>query len=368
MTQTATDRALNFSAGPATLPEPVLEQARTDIWDIADSGIGICEHSHRGPVFDNVINEAVSDCREVGSIPDDYEILFLQGGATLQFAMLAMNFLKEGSVADYLDTGVWTSKAIKEAKKIGNVNVAFDGSTTKYDHCPSDEELELSQSAAYLHYCSNNTIYGTRYENVPTTNAPVICDMSSDIFSRSIDWSKHAMVYAGAQKNLGPSGTVLVVIRKSLLEQCDGTLPLMLDYQAQASKGSMLNTPPTFGIYLMGQVLKWILNAGGLQAIEERNETKASIIYGALADCSDFYSLIARDDCRSRMNISFRCQTPELDALFLEKAATHRMSGLKGHRSVGGLRASVYNAFPVEGCEKFAAFLTEFANDHACKS
>jgi phosphoserine aminotransferase len=311
------------------------------------------------------MNEAVADCREVGSIPDDYEILFLQGGATLQFTMLAMNFLKKGSVADYLDTGVWTSKAIKEAKIIGNVNVAFDGSATKYDHCPSDEEINLSQNAAYLHYCSNNTIYGTRFESVPHTNAPVICDMSSDIFSRAIDWSKHSMVYAGAQKNLGPSGTVLVVIHKSLLDTCNGTLPSMLDYQVQASKGSMLNTPPTFGIYLMGQVFKWILSIGGLSVIEERNEAKASVIYNALAYCGDFYSLIAREDCRSRMNISFRCQTPELDALFLTKAAEHRMSGLKGHRSVGGLRASVYNAFPVEGCEKFASFLTEFAENNS---
>ncbi|MBC8203721.1 MAG: phosphoserine transaminase [Planctomycetes bacterium] len=364
MTQTATERALNFSAGPATLPEPVLKQARKDIWDIEESGIGICEHSHRGPVFDNVINEAVADCREVGSIPDEFEILFMQGGATLQFAMLAMNFLKAGTVADYLDTGVWTSKAIKEAKKIGSVNVAFDGSVTNHDHCPSDDELHLSQDAAYLHYCSNNTIYGTRYEHVPTTNAPVICDMSSDIFSRAIDWSKHSMVYAGAQKNLGPSGTVLVVIKKSLLEQCDGSLPLMLDYKAQASKGSMLNTPPTFGIYLMGQVFKWILNAGGLSAIEQRNEAKAAVIYDALQGCNGFYSLIAREDCRSRMNISFRCQTPELDAIFLETAAAHRMSGLKGHRSVGGLRASVYNAFPFEGCEKFAEFLTDFADNN----
>lgn len=364
MTQTATSRALNFSAGPATLPEPVLQQAREDIWDIADSGIGICEHSHRGPVFDRVIDEAVADCRSVGSIPDDYEILFLQGGATLQFAMLAMNFLKEGSVADYVDTGVWTTKAIKEARKIGEVNVAFDGSETKYDHFPSDDEINTTPNASYLHYCSNNTIYGTRCESVPTTDAPVICDMSSDIFSRAIDWTKHSMVYAGAQKNLGPSGTVLVVIHNSLLDRCDGSLPLMLDYKVQASKKSMLNTPPTFGIYLMGQVFKWVLNSGGLSAIEERNEQKASVIFDALAECSDFYSLVAREDCRSRMNIPFCCKTSELDAMFLEQAAIKGMSGLKGHRSVGGLRASVYNAFPVEGCRRFAEFLKDFANNH----
>ena len=364
MTQTATDRSLNFSAGPATLPEPVLQQARSDIWNIADSGIGICEHSHRGPVFDKVINEAVEDCREIGGIPDDYQILFLQGGATLQFAMLAMNFLKDGTTADYLDTGVWTTKAIKEARKIGEVNVAFDGSTSKYDHCPSDDEITTTSQAAYLHYCSNNTIYGSRFETPPTTDSPVICDMSSDMFSRTIDWSKHAMVYAGAQKNLGPSGTVLVVIHDSLVDRCDGTLPLMLDYKVLASKGSRLNTPPTFGVYLMGKVFKWILESGGLAAMESRNERKAAIIYDAIEECSDFYSLVAREDSRSRMNIPFCCNTPELDAAFLERAASEGMSGLKGHRSVGGLRASVYNAFPVEGCVRFSELLKTFANDN----
>lgn len=364
MTTTATDRILNFSAGPATLPEPVLLQAQHDIWNISESGIGICEHSHRGPIFDKVMAEAIEDCRQVGRIPDDFEILFLQGGAMLQFAMLAMNFLHDGETANYIDTGVWAIKAIKEAEKIGTVHVAYDGATSNYDHCPSNEELNIEPNGAYLHYCSNNTVYGTRFEHVPSTDAPVICDMSSDIFSRSIDWAKLDMVYAGAQKNLGSSGTVLVVVRKNMLDRCSDTLPLMLNYKVQADKGSMLNTPPTFGIYLMGQVFKWILSAGGLHAVEERNERKATVIYDALASCDDFYTVFAKECSRSRMNISFKCKTPEADAEFLEQVAKMGMSGLKGHRNLGGLRASIYNAFPEEGCERLADFLKTFARQH----
>jgi phosphoserine aminotransferase len=315
-------------------------------------------------VFDRVIDEAVADCRTVGNIPDDFEILFLQGGATLQFAMLAMNFLGDGQTANYLDTGVWTNKAIKEAKKIGNVHIAFDGSQCNYDHCPSNDEISAVDGAAYMHYCTNNTIYGTRFVDVPASNSPVICDMSSDIFSRTIDWSKFDMVYAGAQKNLGPSGTVLVIIRKSMLEKCPDTLPLMLNYRAIAAKGSRLNTPPTFGIYLMGQVFKWILSEGGMQEIETRNERKAGLIYHALDSNNDFYTTFARKSSRSRMNISFKTKTTELDSLFLEESAKHGMSGLKGHRNLGGLRASVYNAFPEDGCARFAEFLETFAALH----
>jgi phosphoserine aminotransferase len=364
MTTTTTERILNFSAGPATLPEPVLRQAQNDLWNIDGSGIGICEHSHRGPVFDRVIQEAVDDCRAVGNIPEEFEILFLQGGATLQFAMLAMNFLGEGQTANYLDTGVWTSKAINEAKKIGNVHLAFDGSSCNYDHCPADEEINAVDGASYMHYCSNNTIYGTRFSTVPTSSAPVICDMSSEIFSRAIDWSKLDMVYAGAQKNLGPSGTVLVLLKKSMLEKCPSALPSLLNYNAIAAKGSRLNTPPTFGIYLMGQVFKWILAEGGLQAIETQNEHKAGMIYHALDANSDFYTTFARECCRSRMNIAFKTRSPELDAAFLEESAKVGMSGLKGHRDLGGLRASIYNAFPEEGCARFTEFLESFAAAH----
>ncbi|MBC8309458.1 MAG: phosphoserine transaminase [Phycisphaerales bacterium] len=361
---TTTDRKLNFSAGPATLPEPVLHQAQIDIWDIAQSGIGVCEHSHRGPVFGKVVEETISNCRLIGNIPDDFEILFMQGGATLQFAMLAMNFLGNGETANYVDTGVWATKAIKEAKKIGNVHLAYDGSESNYDHCPTDDAIQAIDNAAYLHYCSNNTIYGTRFSRPITSVSPVICDMSSDIFSREIDWKSFDMVYAGAQKNLGPAGVVLVVIRKSMLEKCVDTLPLMLNYKAITQKGSMLNTPPTFGIYLMGEVFKWLLSEGGLQSIEERNERKAGMIYNVLDSCSDFYTTFAQVESRSRMNISFKTKSAELDALFLEESARMGMSGLKGHRNLGGLRASIYNAFPEEGCARFAEFLDSFASTH----
>jgi phosphoserine aminotransferase len=360
MPHTTTDRILNFSAGPATLPEPVLMKARDAIWNIDDSGIGICEHSHRGKVFDRVINEAVSDCREVGGIPDDFEILFLQGGATMQFAMVPMNFLPPGGVADYVDTGTWASKAIKEAGKIGNVHLAFDGSETDYDHCPSDDELSLTADASYLHYCSNNTIKGTQFFHAPTGTGPAIADMSSDMFSRPIDWGRHAMIYAGAQKNLGPAGVVLVILRRDLLERCPDDLPLMLSYAAQVEKESMLNTPPTFGIYLMGQVFKWILGEGGLSAVAERNRRKAAVIHDAIADRADLFTPIAREDSRSQMNITFKTSDAETDARFVAEATAAGMSGLKGHRSVGGIRASVYNAFPEAGCERLASFIRGF--------
>ncbi len=358
--KTASKRIFNFSAGPAILPEEVLHQAQQDIWNIAGSGIGIMEHSHRGPVFDRVIEEAEADCRKLGNISDDYEVLFLQGGATMQFAMIPMNFLREGHVADYPDTGVWTTKAIKEARLFGNVNVAFEGKDHNYDHTPSDAELNLSSDAVYLHYCSNNTIYGTRYNTPPQTNAPLVCDASSEMYSRPIDVNKHAIIYAGAQKNLGPAGVALVIIRKDMVERGRDDLPSMLSYAKHAKQGSRLNTPPTFGIYIMGQVFKWLLNSGGLSGIEQRNNEKAKLIYDVI-DAGDFYRGVSRADCRSVMNVSFRTPSEELDRKFLTEAAQHDMDGLKGHRDAGGLRASIYNAFPKKGCEALAQFMTEFA-------
>lgn len=357
----ATDRILNFSAGPATLPESVLRQAQNDLLNIDGSGIGICEHSHRGPVFGRILEEAIANCRAVGSIPDEFEILFLQGGASMQFTMIAMNFMAEGKTTNYLDTGVWTNKSIIEAKKIGQVHLAYDGSKTNYDHCPIDSELDLAVDASYLHFCSNNTIYGTRFASIPVTDSPIICDMSSDMFSKPIDWDSYDMIYAGAQKNLGPSGVVLVVIRKTMLEKCSDTLPSLLNYNAVAKKGSMLNTPPTFGIYLMGEVFKWILSEGGLLEIEKRNSHKAGLIYTALDSCPDFFTVFAQEESRSLMNISFKTKSPELDAQLIKESGALGMSGLKGHRNLGGIRASIYNAFPVDGCARFAEFLQAFA-------
>ncbi|MEM9410411.1 MAG: phosphoserine transaminase [Planctomycetota bacterium] len=360
-TAVAKERIFNFSAGPATLPEPVIEQAKQDIWNIFDSGVGIMEHSHRGPVFDRVIHEAIEDCRTVGSISDDYEILFLQGGATTQFGMIPMSFLGSKQTADYANTGVWTTKAIKEAKRFGNVNIAFDGSDTNFDRIPNSDDLELTENAAYFHYCSNNTIYGTLYNDVPVASAPLVCDTSSEMFSRPFDISKHALVYAGAQKNLGPSGVTLVIIRKDFAAQGNQEVFSMMNYQSMIDGGSRFNTPPTFGIYVMGQVFKWIIDQGGLESIEQRNNEKAALIYDAIDQNDGFYNGHSQKDCRSAMNVTFRTPTEELDAKFLAEAAELRMGGLKGHRKVGGIRASIYNAFPREGCQVLADFMGNFA-------
>ena len=359
-----TNRILNFSAGPAILPEEVLEQARQDMWNIADSGIGICEHSHRGPVFDQVLEEAILDCRSVGQIPEDFDILFLQGGATMQFAMIPMNFLPSGEWANYINSGVWAKKAIGEAKKLGEVNVAFDGADDGYSRAPGQGDLNLREDAAYLHYCSNNTIYGTQSTSEFKVDSRIICDMSSDFFSKPIDWSHFDMVYGGAQKNLGPSGTVLVIVRKDMLEKCPEKLPAIFNYSAIAQKGSRLNTPPVFGIYLMGQVFKWIEREGGLEEIQNRNERKARYIYDSLKTHSECYKIFAQEGSRSLMNIAFTTGSEELDAEFIKEASAQDMSGLKGHRNLGGLRASIYNAFPEKGCKKFADFLQSFASSH----
>jgi phosphoserine aminotransferase len=354
-------RIFNFSPGPATLPEEVLLQAREDIWSIFDSGIGIMEHSHRGKAFDRVIDEAVADCRALAGIGDDYDVLFLQGGATLQFAMIPMNFLPAGRTADYLVTGEWASKAAKEAQKLGNVHVAFTSESTGFDHTPADSEIRFSDNPAFVHYCSNNTIYGTRYNRPPGAAAPLIVDTSSEMFSRPIDVTRHALIYAGAQKNLGPSGVVLVIIRKDFMNGAKKGLPSILSYPDVAAQGSRLNTPPTFGIYFMGQVFKWILRQGGLGAMEKRNNEKAALIYNAIDGSGGFYRCVSQPQCRSVMNVTFRTPSPELDEKFVQEAKKEDMDGLKGYRTVGGMRASIYNAFPRAGCELLARFMRDFA-------
>jgi phosphoserine aminotransferase len=357
------DRIYNFSAGPAVLPEEVLHQAQQDIWNIFDSGIGIMEHSHRGPVFDRVIDEAKADCRKIANISDDYEVLFLQGGATTQFAMIPMNFLTPETTADYPDTGVWTTKAIKEAKIFGKVNVAFEGSKIGYAYVPSDAEIKQTPGpgAAYMHYCSNNTIYGTRYATTPKSDSPLICDASSEMFSRPVEINKHAMIYAGAQKNLGPSGVVLVIMRKDFIAKGKKGLASMFSYENHAKNDSRLNTPNTFGIYVIGQVFKWILKQGGLTAIEKRNADKAKLIYDAIDQSRGFYKGVARPDSRSHMNVTFRTASEDLDKKFVAEAAKLDMDGLKGHRDAGGMRASIYNAFPLQGCKVLADFMRDFA-------
>ncbi len=365
MTVATAERIYNFSAGPAVLPEPVLRQAQEDLWNLAGSGIGVLEHSHRGAAITQVLEEAEADCRAIAGISDDYHVLFLQGGATLQFTMVPMNFLDVDRTADYIDTGSWTNKAIKDARLHGNVNVAFEGEACGYDHVPSAAELTLGDDAAYTYYCSNNTIYGTQYRDRPVATTPLICDASSDIFSRPIDVAAHALIFAGAQKNLGPAGCTLVIVRKDFLGGAKAGLPAILDYRQHADKGSRLNTPPVFAFYVMGRVFKWILDQGGLEAVARHNEAKARLLYDAIEGSSGFYRTVARAASRSLMNVTFRTPDEALDKLFVEEAGERGMSGLKGNRSVGGLRASVYNAFPTAGCEALASLMGDFARARA---
>ena len=361
MTATSTERILNFSAGPAVMPEPVLAKIREDVWNIDDSGIGVLEHSHRGPVIDRVFEEATERARRLAGIGDEHEVLFLQGGASMQFGMIPMSFLPEGGTADYPDTGTWTSKAIKEARKFGNVNVAFDGSACSYDHCPSADELSLSDDASYLHYCSNNTIYGTRYSLPPSSSAPLVCDASSEMFARPWPFADHALVYAGAQKNLGPSGVALIIIRKDFMETAGRETIDLLDYRKHAKSGSRLNTPPVFGVYAMNLVMAWIEEQGGLAKMADHNDAKAKTIYDAIDGSGGFYRGHAKSCCRSTMNVTFRLPDEGLEKTFVEETKAVGMSGLKGHRSVGGIRASIYNAFPSAGCDTLAAFMADFA-------
>jgi phosphoserine aminotransferase len=361
---TAGGRVFNFSAGPGVLPEEVLQEIQQDVWDLRSSGIGILEHTHRGVVFDQVIAEAIEDCRRLGGVPDDHEVLFLPGGATLHFAMVPMNFLPADGVADYVDTGMWAHKAMREAAKVGAVHCAFDGTKNHYTRIPADSEIQQSAKAAYLHYCSNNTIFGTRFDAPPATSAPLVVDMSSEAFARPHDIARHAMMYAGAQKNLGPAGIVLAIIRKDFLERACQNLPVMLSYVEHAKGGSRLNTPNTFGIYVMGRVFKWIERQGGLTAMERLNAAKARIVYDAIDVSGGFYRGHAQPECRSHMNIPFRLPTPELDERFVREAEASGMANLKGHRDAGGVRASIYNAFPVEGCRLLASFMGEFASRH----
>lgn len=354
-----TERIFNFSAGPAVLPLEVLEEAREDLLSLRGTGIGVLEHSHRGKAFTAVRNEAEAAIREVGSIPDNYKVLFIQGGASLQFAMLPMNFLSKGQTADYVVTGAWAKKAIKEAKAAGNAHVAATSEDRNFCYVPKD--YDFSADAKYVHFTSNNTIFGTQFATEPDVPAgsTLICDASSDIFSRPIDVSKYGMIYAGAQKNLGPSGVTLVIIRDDLVEAGNDSLPPMLQYRTYAENDSMYNTPPAFGIYLVGRVCQWLLDQGGLTAIQERNETKAAKLYDYL-ETSSLLSATADADSRSKMNVTFVTGDADTDAEFIKQATAEKLDGLKGHRSVGGMRASIYNAFPSEGVDALVDFMKNF--------
>ena len=354
------NRIWNFSAGPAVLPESVLEEARENLMSLGDTGVGICEHSHRGKPFVAVAEEAESLCRELGSVPDNYRVLFLQGGASSQFGMIPMNFLSKDQTADYLVTGAWAKKAVKEAAVYGNAHVACSSEDTTFNYIPKD--TSYSESPRYVHYTSNNTIYGTQFSSEPTgynNDAFLVCDASSDIFSRPIDIAKHGIVYAGAQKNLGPSGVTLVIIRDDLVEAGNSELGAMLQYRTHAKADSMYNTPPTFGIYLMMLVFRWIKANGGLTAMKDHNEKKAAKLYDFL-DASDLYQPTAAAEDRSKMNVTFVTGDADKDAAFIKQAEAEGFSALKGHRSVGGMRASIYNAFPPEGIDALIQFMKNF--------
>ena len=358
-------RVHNFSPGPAVLPEEVLEEAKGALLELDDTGIGVMEHSHRGKAFRRIIEAAEADCRTLAGVPDDYRVLFLQGGASTQFYMLPANFLPADGTADYLDTGSWSSKAIKEAGHYGKVHVASSSKDAGYGCIPEASQTRFSERPAYVHFTSNNTIFGTQFrrEPEPPAGAWLACDASSDVFSRPLDVSRYGLLYAGAQKNLGPSGVTLVLVRAELLERTVRELPAMLRYQTHAEGASLYNTPPTFGIYVMGLVFKWILAQGGLARVGRRNEEKAELLYDVI-DAGDFYRGTARPDSRSLMNVTFRTPSDDLDARFVAEAEAQGFSGLKGHRSVGGMRASIYNAFPLAGCEALVQFMKDFAAKH----
>ena len=355
-----TKRIFNFSSGPAVMPVPVLEEAQRDLVALPGVGMSAMEISHRSKTFEDILHNAIEDIRILTGMPSGYKILMLQGGASLQFSMVPMNLLMGGATADYIDTGSWAEKAIKEAKRVGKVNVAATTKADKYTRIPAQNELKLGAGSAYVHITSNNTIEGTQWHALPDVGgAPLVSDSSSDIFSRPIDVGRHALIYAGAQKNLGPSGVTLVIIREDLLARSQDSLPTMLDYRTHAQNDSLYNTPNTFGVYILGLTMKWLRSLGGLPAVGAINERKAGKLYAEI-DRTGFYRGTAQKEHRSQMNATFRLPSEDLEKAFAKEATAAGLDGLQGHRSVGGMRASVYNAFPEEGVEALVQFMREF--------
>lgn len=357
-------RVYNFSAGPAVLPEEVLVEAQQHLVDYHGCGHSIMEASHRGKEYSAVHEEAVANLRELMQLPEAYDVLFMTGGASAQFALVPLNLLGPDQTADYTNSGSWAAKAIKEAKIVGNVNVAADTSKETPARMPRQDELNLTDGAAYLHITSNETIGGTQWKQFPKSDAPLVADMSSDILSRPIDVQPFGLIYAGAQKNLGPAGVTVVVIRKDLADRAPGSLPNILRYKTHLDKNSLYNTPPCFPIYMVMLVTRWLKANGGPAAMEQRNAARAQKIYD-LIDSGEFYRGAAAPEDRSVMNVTFRLPTEELEAEFIGAAAKQHMKGLKGHRSVGGIRASIYNAFPDEGIDALLEFMREFQSENA---
>jgi phosphoserine aminotransferase len=360
-------RAINFNAGPAGLPLPALERARDELIDFKGSGMSILEHSHRGKEYEAVHDEAIALLTRLLGIPDTHQVLFLQGGASLQFAMVPMNFLPKDGSADYILTGTWSEKALDEAKVLGNPRVAGTsiGPDKHYTRIPKQAELQLDPKAAYVHITSNNTIFGTQWHAFPELGGvPVVADMSSDFLWRPIDVPRFALIYAGAQKNLGPSGVTVVVIRKDFMSRGRKDLPKILKYTTFAENNSLYNTPPTFAIYLMRNVLAWIEQEGGLSGMQKRNTSKAEALYGALDRLSGFYRTPVEKAARSTMNIVFRLPSEALEDTFVSEAKKQRMVGLKGHRSAGGIRVSAYNAVSLDDVKTLVSFMEGFAKTH----
>ena len=357
-------RIYNFAAGPAVLPVPVLEEIQRDLVALPGVGMSVLEISHRSKTFESILAQAETNIRTLAGIPSNYKVLFLQGGASLQFSMVPMNLLTTGATADYIDSGSWADKAIKEAKKVGAVNVAATTKADNYSRVPRQDELKLSSGAAYVHMTSNNTIEGTEYKELPSVgDTPLVSDTSSDMFSRPVDIARHALIYSGAQKNMGPAGVTIVIVRDDLLQRSRKTLPTMLNYAVHAENGSLYNTPPAFAVYALGLVMKWLIAQGGLAAIGMVNERKAAKLYAEI-DRTGFYRGTAHTDCRSLMNVTFRLPSEELESAFVKESNSSGLDGLKGHRSVGGMRASIYNAFPDDGVDTLVAFMKEFERKH----
>jgi phosphoserine aminotransferase len=353
-------RAYNFNAGPSALPLSVLERAQAELLNFQNTGMSVMELSHRSKEYDAVHNSAKERLKRLMNIPDTHDVLFLQGGASLQFSMVPMNFLSEGKIGNYVLTGSWSEKALKEAQKVGATHIAASSKEANYTHIPKFEDIQLSENAAYLHITSNNTIFGTQWHEFPNMPVDLVADMSSDILSREINVGQFAFIYAGAQKNLGPSGVTVVIIRNDLFERIPDNLPTMLDYRTYSKSNSLYNTPPTFAIYMLSLVLEWVEEEGGVKAIEARNQEKAAIVYEAIDASNGFYAPHAEKESRSLMNVTFTLPNEELTKKFLAEANEKGFVGLAGHRSVGGCRASIYNAVPLEACEALAAFMNDF--------
>lgn len=356
-----TTRIYNFSAGPAVLPEEVLAEAQRDLLALPGVGMSILEISHRSKTFESIIAACEADMRTLAKIPANYRVLFLQGGASLQFSMVPMNLLPAGGKADYILTGSWSEKAVKEAQKVGTVQIAGSTKAENYARIPEDSEIRIDPESAYVHFTTNNTIFGTEWGREPQAGAvPLVADASSDIFSRPIDVARYGLIYAGAQKNLAPAGVTIAILREDLLERSPKNLPTMLDYNTHARDKSLYNTPPVFTIYVMGLVMKWLIAQGGLEEIGRRNAEKGALLYDVIDASGGFYRAHAKPGSRSQMNVAFRLPSEELEKAFVAQATPQGFDGLKGHRSVGGIRASIYNAFPRAGVEALASFMTEF--------